>query len=75
MCMQCVATAMTAGAGVSGMRAYIAQKHFSWITPRRLRAITISLIVAGLVASAALVSGPSQPAAHAVPAPAHVQTR
>ncbi len=64
MCMQCMATAMTVGAGVSGTRAYIAHKHFSWLTPRRLRAITVSLLVAGLVASATLVGGsaPAKPA-------------
>ncbi len=57
MCMQCMATAMTAGAGVSGTRAYIAAKHFSWVTQRRMRAITATLFAAGLVASATLVSG------------------
>jgi hypothetical protein len=31
--MQCMATAMTAGTGVSGTRAYIARKHFAWVTP------------------------------------------
>jgi hypothetical protein len=55
--MQCMATAMTAGAGVSGTRAYIAAKHFSWMTPRRMRALTATLLAAGLVASSTLVSG------------------
>jgi hypothetical protein len=55
--MQCMATAMTAGAGVCGTRAYIAARHFSWITPRRMRAITASLLATGLLASATLVSG------------------
>ena len=61
MCMQCMATAMTAGAGVSGTRAYIAAKHFSWVTPRRMRAITATLLAAGLVAS----SHPRQQLRHA----------
>jgi hypothetical protein len=61
--MQCMATAMSVGAGVSGTRAYIAHKRFSWLTPRRLRALTVSLLVAGFIASATLVSGstPSKP--------------
>jgi hypothetical protein len=62
--MQCMATAMTAGAGVSGTRAYIVARHFSWLTPRRLRAITIVLVSIGLLASATLVSGSSAPPAH-----------
>jgi hypothetical protein len=61
MCMQCMATAMTAGAGVSGTRAFIAAKHLSWMTPRRMRAITATLVCAGLLASATLVSGSSAP--------------
>jgi hypothetical protein len=61
MCMQCMATAMTAGAGVTGTRAYIAARHFSWMTPRRLRAITVTLLTGGLLASATLVSGSTQP--------------
>jgi hypothetical protein len=75
MCMQCMATAMTAGAGVSGTRAYIAHKHFAWVTPRRLRAITISLTSAGLLASATLVSGSTAPAHPAAPAAHHAHTR
>jgi hypothetical protein len=75
MCMQCMATAMTAGAGVSGARAYIAAKHFAWVTPRRLRAITIAAVSAGLLASATLVSGSSQPTARAAPAAHHAAAR
>jgi hypothetical protein len=73
MCMQCMATAMTAGAGVSGTRAYIAAKHFSWMTPRRMRAVTATLLAAGLVASTTLVSG-STAQSHGV-APATQQTQ
>jgi hypothetical protein len=58
--MQCVATAMTAGATASGTRAFIAAKHFSWVTPKRLRAITIALIVLALAASSLLVGGTDQ---------------
>ena len=71
MCMQCMAGAMTAVGAASGTRAYLGTRHFSWLTPRRLRNITIALLVAALAASATLVSGSSatpkdagQPAAH-----------
>ena len=75
MCMQCMATAMTAGAGVSGTRAYIAHKHHSWITPRRMRAITVSLMCAGLLASATLVSGSSTPTRPSATVGQHAHTR
>jgi hypothetical protein len=73
MCMQCMATAMTAGAGISGTRAFIAAKHLSWMTPRRMRAITATLVSAGLLASATLVSGSS--ATPKAPAPAAKQAQ
>jgi hypothetical protein len=75
MCMQCMATAMTAGAGVSGTRAYIAARHFAWVTPRRMRAITATLLAIGLLASSVLVTGSSTPVPHTHPAPAHAQLR
>jgi hypothetical protein len=59
MCMQCMASAMTAVGAASGTRAYLGSRHFSWLTPRRLRKITIALVVAALAASATLVSGSS----------------
>jgi hypothetical protein len=72
MCMQCMAAAMGATATASGTRSYIASKHFSWLTPRRLRAITVSLLAAALLTSSLLVSGSGpassqQPVAHSEP--------
>jgi hypothetical protein len=58
---------MSAGATASGTRAFVANRHFAWLTPRRLRALTIVLLGAATLASATLVSGstppPSRPAA------------
>jgi hypothetical protein len=62
MCMQCMAGAMTATAGAAGIRAWLATRAFAWLTPRRLRALTIALIGAALLASTVLVSGSSAPA-------------
>ena len=75
MCMQCMATAMTAGAGVTGARAYLAHKHFAWMTPRRMRALTIALISAGLLASATLVGGSTKPPTAAPVASQHAPAR
>jgi hypothetical protein len=57
MCMQCMASAMAAVGVASGTRAFVANRHFSWLTPRRLKLLTIVLLAAALVASATLVSG------------------
>jgi hypothetical protein len=57
MCVQCMASAMGAVGAASGMRAFVASRHFSWLTPRRLRVLTIVLLTAALLASATLVSG------------------
>ena len=57
MCAQCMATAMTAVGAASGTRAFLGGLRFSWLTPRRLRAITFVLAVGAVLASATLVSG------------------
>ena len=52
MCVQCMMTAMTSVAAASGTRSWLAQRRAEWLTPRRLRYITV-----GLFAVAVLVSG------------------
>ncbi|MEA2399922.1 MAG: hypothetical protein QOK00_325 [Thermoleophilaceae bacterium] len=59
MCMQCMAGAVTAVGAASGTRAYVASRGFHWLTPKRLKAVTVALVVAALAASATLVSGSS----------------
>jgi hypothetical protein len=66
MCMQCMASAMTAVGAASGTRAYLGSCRASWLTARRLRLITIGLMVAAFVASATLVSGSSASSAGSV---------
>jgi len=57
MCMQCMAGAMTATAGAAGIRAWLATRTFRWLTPKRLKAITVALVATALLASTVLVSG------------------
>jgi hypothetical protein len=57
MCAQCMTTAMAAVGTASGLRAFVASRRFSWLTPRRLRLFTIALGLGAVVASATLVSG------------------
>jgi hypothetical protein len=59
MCMQCMMGAMTAGATASGTRSWLATRRWAWLTPVRLRRITIALLVGALVASATVLSGSS----------------
>lgn len=57
MCMQCMAGAMTATAGATGIRAWLATRAFAWLTPKRLKAITFALVAVALLASMLLVRG------------------
>lgn len=43
MCAPC---AFTAAAGVSGLRVWLQTRTWRWLTPRRLRRITIASVVA-----------------------------
>jgi hypothetical protein len=38
-------------------RAYLGNRRYAWLTPKRLRAITILLAIGAVLASATLVSG------------------
>jgi hypothetical protein len=44
--------ATTAAVGVTGVRAWLAAKRPGWITPSRLRLVSVCLIVAGFIGSA-----------------------
>jgi hypothetical protein len=49
-------------AGATGVRSWLQAHHLTWLTPRRMKAVTIALFaVAALVASVGL-SGSSAPA-------------
>jgi hypothetical protein len=57
MCMQCMASAMTTGAAVTGVRSWLGTRNYAWLTPLRLRRATVCLFAAALLASALLISG------------------
>jgi hypothetical protein len=52
MCAQCMATAATATAAASGVRAWAAARRPGWLTEPRLRALTIALIAIAVTAAA-----------------------
>jgi hypothetical protein len=57
MCAQCMAGAVTAVGAASGARAFLATRRYGWLTRARLKAITIGLAVAAVLASGTLLSG------------------
>jgi hypothetical protein len=59
MCMQCMMGAMTAGAAASSTRSWLATRTWAWLTPQRLHAITVALLVGALAAAATVLSGSS----------------
>lgn len=61
MCTQCMATAMTTGAAATGIRAWLATRGYSWLTPQRLRRATVCLFAAALLASALVLGGSDTP--------------
>lgn len=70
----CVACAMAAASAATGLRTWLQTHHLGWLTPRRLRTITVgAMIVAALVSSLGM-SG-STPARHAPGRAAHVSPR
>jgi hypothetical protein len=67
---------MAAAAGASGVRSWLQVHHLSWLTPRRMRAATVSLFAAALLVSSVGLSGSSSRAASPAPAAAaHVAAR
>ena len=56
---------MAATAGASGARAWLQAQHFTWLTPRRMRAVTIALLTAAFaVSSVGIGSSTPPPRAH-----------
>jgi hypothetical protein len=51
MCVQCMAGAMTAAAGATGARTWLVLRFGHLMTPRRKKALSAGLIVAGVIAS------------------------
>ena len=61
---------MAAASAATGFRTWLQNHHFGWLTPRRMRALTLSaMCAAGLVSTVGL-SG-STPASATAKAPAH----
>ena len=50
MCMQCIAGAASAAATATGLRSFLAARYGHLMSARRKRALTITLLSAGVLA-------------------------
>jgi hypothetical protein len=57
---------MAATAGASGVRAWLQTQHLTWLTPKRMKAVTITLVVAAFAISSVGISSSTPP-----PKPTH----
>lgn len=73
MCVQCVmgaTAALTTGAGVAGGRAWLGTRHWRWLSPARLKRLTVGLLACGVVAAATVIGpGSATPGARTLDAP------
>jgi hypothetical protein len=72
----CAGCAISAAAGATGFRSWLQSSGFGWLTPRRLRALTIAAMSAAALVSTIGLSGSTPAGAHhGAPPAAHAQQR
>jgi hypothetical protein len=54
MCAGCALAAMT---GASATRSWLQAQHVTWLTPRRMRVVTVALFTAATIGSSATLGG------------------
>jgi hypothetical protein len=69
----CAGCAMVAASAATGFRSWLQTHSYGWLTPRRMRRLTLAAMCAAGLVSTVGISGSSAVAAHA-PA-AHVATQ
>ena len=62
---------MAALAGASGARSWLQAHHLGWLTPKRLRIMTITGFVVAMLGSSVTLSGSTAPVNAAPAPPAH----
>jgi hypothetical protein len=63
----CVVCAMTAASAATGFRSWLQTHHLGWLTPRRMRALTLAAMCAAGLASTVGISGSTPATAHNAP--------
>jgi hypothetical protein len=61
----CAGCAIMAASAATGLRSWLQSHHLGWLTPRRLRALTIAAMCAAALVSTLGISGSTPPPAHA----------
>jgi hypothetical protein len=61
----CVGCAIMAASAATGFRSWLQSHHLGWLTPRRLRALTVAAMCAAALVSTVGISGSTPPPAHA----------
>jgi hypothetical protein len=56
---------MMAASAATGFRSWLQTHRFGWLTPKRMRALTIAAMLAAGLVSTVGISGSSAPVAHA----------
>jgi hypothetical protein len=60
----CAACAIAAASAASGFRTWLQNHHLGWLTPRRMRALTIAAMCAAVLVSTVGFSGSTGVPAH-----------
>jgi len=63
----CAGCAISAAAGATGFRTWLQSSGFGWLTPRRLRALTVAAMSAAALVSTVGLSGSTPASAHHAP--------
>jgi hypothetical protein len=61
----CAGCAMAAASAATGFRSWLQTHNYGWLTPRRLRKLTIAAMCAAGLVSTIGMSGSTAPSAHA----------
>ena len=61
----CAGCAITAASAATGFRTWLQNHHFAWLTPRRMRSLTVGAMCAASLVSTVGFSGSGASAAHA----------
>jgi hypothetical protein len=71
----CAGCAMMAASAATGFRSWLQTHHFGWLTPKRMRALTVgAMIAAGLVSTVGISGSTTPPAAASQRSAAHDAT-
>jgi hypothetical protein len=63
---------MAAASAATGFRSWLQTHHFGWLTPKRMRSLTIAaMCAAGLVSTVGMSGSTAAPSAHAAAGAGH----